>query len=252
MPEFTSVCPKTGLPDFGKLTLRYVPDKQCLELKSLKMYLLAYRNLGIFQENVVNRFLRDVVKAAKPVRATVIGEFTPRGGLAFASHSRHGAAREQTWKADELTAILREVRDRVRARHPETPCRRGDLPLPDLMPLLHARDAAEAKVAAIGTVNPRRGGPLNWLAQQLEAPVARALDWHVREQVEFNRNVMRCVQARWMRSEETRRLMAAMDRHWNESLAHVSAPLQRRGRKSSRTFASIGPSGGRAGNTSWW
>lgn len=81
IPEFTSVCPKTGLPDFGKLTLRYVPDKKCLELKSLKLYLLAYRNLGIFYENAVNRFLRDVVKAAKPVSATVTGEFTPRGGL---------------------------------------------------------------------------------------------------------------------------------------------------------------------------
>jgi len=81
VPEFTSVCPKTGLPDFGKLTLRYVPDKKCLELKSLKMYLLAYRNLGIFYENVVNRFLRDVVAAARPVSATVTGEFTPRGGL---------------------------------------------------------------------------------------------------------------------------------------------------------------------------
>jgi 7-cyano-7-deazaguanine reductase len=81
IPEFTSVCPKTGLPDFGKLTLRYTPDKKCLELKSLKLYLLAYRNLGIFYENMVNRFLRDVVAAAKPVSATVIGEFTPRGGL---------------------------------------------------------------------------------------------------------------------------------------------------------------------------
>lgn len=81
IPEFTSVCPKTGLPDFGKLTLRYIPDKLCLELKSLKMYLLAYRSLGIFYENVVNRFLRDVVAAAKPVSATVAGEFTPRGGL---------------------------------------------------------------------------------------------------------------------------------------------------------------------------
>jgi 7-cyano-7-deazaguanine reductase len=81
IPEFTSVCPKTGLPDFGKLTLRYVPDKKCLELKSLKLYLLAYRNLGIFYENVVNRFLRDVVAAVKPKRATVTGEFTPRGGL---------------------------------------------------------------------------------------------------------------------------------------------------------------------------
>ena len=81
MPEFTSVCPKTGLPDFGKIVLRYVPDKLCLELKSFKMYMLAYRNLGIFQENVVNRFLSDVVKACRPVRATVVGESTPRGGV---------------------------------------------------------------------------------------------------------------------------------------------------------------------------
>jgi len=81
MPEFTSVCPKTGLPDFGKIVLRYIPDRLCLELKSYKMYLLAFRDLGIFQENAVNRILNDVVKAAKPVQATVIGEFTPRGGL---------------------------------------------------------------------------------------------------------------------------------------------------------------------------
>ncbi len=81
MPEFTSVCPKTGLPDHGTLTLRYVPDKVCLELKSLKMYTLAYRNLGIFQENVVNRMLADVVKAAKPHSAEVVGDFTPRGGV---------------------------------------------------------------------------------------------------------------------------------------------------------------------------
>lgn len=80
-PEFTSVCPKTGLPDHGTLTLRYMPDKACLELKSLKMYWLAYRNLGIFQENAVNRFLQDLVRYAKPIRATVIGEFTPRGGV---------------------------------------------------------------------------------------------------------------------------------------------------------------------------
>lgn len=81
MPEFTSVCPKTGLPDHGELTLRYVPDQLCLELKSLKMYTLAYRNLGIFQENVVNRILEDVVKACRPVSASVSGEFTPRGGV---------------------------------------------------------------------------------------------------------------------------------------------------------------------------
>jgi len=81
LPEFSSVCPKTGLPDFGELILRYVPDKRCLELKSLKMYLLEYRNLGIFQENVVNRVLQDVVAATNPVSATVVGDFTPRGGL---------------------------------------------------------------------------------------------------------------------------------------------------------------------------
>ncbi len=81
MPEFTSVCPRTGLPDHGTLTLIYVPDRRCIELKSLKSYLIAYRNLGIFQENVVNRFLRDIVAAARPVTATVIGEFRPRGGM---------------------------------------------------------------------------------------------------------------------------------------------------------------------------
>lgn len=79
--EFTSVCPRTGLPDNAKLTLVYVPDKRCLELKSLKMYMLAYRNLGIFQENVVNRFLADIVKACHPVSATLIGRFWVRGGV---------------------------------------------------------------------------------------------------------------------------------------------------------------------------
>ncbi|MGA7410109.1 MAG: preQ(1) synthase [Bryobacteraceae bacterium] len=81
MPEFTSVCPKTGLPDHGTVRLIYTPGESCLELKSLKMYTLAYRNLGIFQENIVNKFLEDVVRAAKPVKATVIGDFTPRGGI---------------------------------------------------------------------------------------------------------------------------------------------------------------------------
>jgi 7-cyano-7-deazaguanine reductase len=81
LPEFTSVCPRTGLPDHGNIIVRYTPDKLCLELKSLKMYMLAYRNLGIFQENVVNRFLQDIVKACRPVEATVTGDFTPRGGV---------------------------------------------------------------------------------------------------------------------------------------------------------------------------
>ena len=80
-PEFTSVCPKTGLPDFGTIVIRYVPKERCVELKSLKMYMLAYRNLGIFYENAVNRILEDVVKACRPVRAAVSGEFNPRGGI---------------------------------------------------------------------------------------------------------------------------------------------------------------------------
>ena len=96
MPEFTSVCPKTGLPDHGVLTLSYVPDKLCLELKSLKLYSLEYRNLGIFQENVVNRMLADIVKAARPLSATLVGEFTPRGGVytkITANYSHHDGAK---------------------------------------------------------------------------------------------------------------------------------------------------------------
>jgi 7-cyano-7-deazaguanine reductase len=88
VPEFTSVCPKTGLPDFGTITLRYMPDQSCLELKSFKEYLLAYRNLGIFQENIVNRVLEDVVRAAKPVWAEVRGEFRPRGGIGTVVEAR--------------------------------------------------------------------------------------------------------------------------------------------------------------------
>lgn len=81
LAEYTSVCPKTGLPDFGALTIHYKPRKLCVELKSLKMYLLAYRNLGIFYENAVNRILRDIVEATKPEWCVVRGDFTPRGGL---------------------------------------------------------------------------------------------------------------------------------------------------------------------------
>jgi O-antigen chain-terminating methyltransferase len=87
------------------------------------------------------------------------------------------------------------VRDRVRARNPQTAAGAADVPLPDLLPLLHARDAALGKVAAIGAVNPRRGGPVNALVQGWKKLVARALDWHVREQVEFNRKMVACVDA---------------------------------------------------------
>ncbi len=88
IPEFTSVCPKTGLPDFGQISVRYMPDKVCLELKSFKEYLLTYRNLGIFQENVVNRMLEDVVRAAKPKWAVVRGDFRPRGGISTVIEAR--------------------------------------------------------------------------------------------------------------------------------------------------------------------
>ncbi len=81
IPEYTAICPKTGLPDFGTIRLIYVPDKLCVELRSLKLYIHAYRNLGIFYENAVNRILRDLVAACRPVHARVIGEFTARGGL---------------------------------------------------------------------------------------------------------------------------------------------------------------------------
>lgn len=97
-PEFTSVCPKTGLPDFGVITLRYQPDKVCLELKSYKEYLHSYRNLGIFQENVVNRVLEDVVRCASPVWAEVCGEFRPRGGISttvIARWPRHSKAQRR-------------------------------------------------------------------------------------------------------------------------------------------------------------
>jgi 2-polyprenyl-3-methyl-5-hydroxy-6-metoxy-1,4-benzoquinol methylase len=97
-------------------------------------------------------------------------------------------------KGEELAAVIAEIRQRVRARNPNGVVL-ADIPLPDLTPLLHARDAAEAKVASIGTVNPRPGGLKNSIIQKLKRGVARALDWHVREQVEFNRGVLACVQA---------------------------------------------------------
>jgi 7-cyano-7-deazaguanine reductase len=95
-PEYSSVCPKTGLPDYGTITIRYQPRKSCIELKSLKMYLLAYRNLGIFYENAVNKMLHDLVDALHPEWCVVKGEFTPRGGLStsvFARWPRRPASR---------------------------------------------------------------------------------------------------------------------------------------------------------------
>jgi 7-cyano-7-deazaguanine reductase len=89
IPEYTSICPRTGLPDFGTITLHYLPDKLCLELKSLKYYILAYRDLGIFYENAVNRILDDVARACRPKWAVVSGEFSTRGGMHTTIEARY-------------------------------------------------------------------------------------------------------------------------------------------------------------------
>ena len=80
-PEFTSVCPKTGLPDFGAIRITYVPGNRCIELKSLKFYMIEFRNRGIFYEAVTNQILDDLVAACEPRRMTVVGDFSVRGGI---------------------------------------------------------------------------------------------------------------------------------------------------------------------------
>lgn len=90
IPEYSSLCPRTGMPDVGTITIEYEPDAYFVELKSLKYYILGYRNLGIFYENAVNRILRDFVKAVKPRWVRVRGEFRPRGGINTVVEARHG------------------------------------------------------------------------------------------------------------------------------------------------------------------
>ena len=80
-PEFTSLCPKTGLPDFGEIRISYVPDARCVELKSLKYYMIEFRNRGIYYEDVTNQILDDLVAALQPRRMTVVGDFSVRGGI---------------------------------------------------------------------------------------------------------------------------------------------------------------------------
>ena len=80
-PEFTAICPKTGLPDFGTIQIAYIPDEQCVELKSLKEYFLFYRDVGIFHEHVVNKILEDFVAACSPRRVEIVGDFHVRGGI---------------------------------------------------------------------------------------------------------------------------------------------------------------------------
>jgi 7-cyano-7-deazaguanine reductase len=92
-PEFTSVCPKTGLPDFGEIIIRYVPDERCIELKALKYYMVEFRNKGIFYEAVTNQILDELVAACGPRRMTVVGDFSVRGGISTtvtATYSKKG------------------------------------------------------------------------------------------------------------------------------------------------------------------
>lgn len=91
-PEFTSVCPKTGLPDFGTIRITYVPDEQCVELKSLKYYLVEFRNKGIFYEAVTNQILDDLVALLQPRRMTVVGDFSVRGGIKTTVTATHRKA----------------------------------------------------------------------------------------------------------------------------------------------------------------
>jgi 7-cyano-7-deazaguanine reductase len=90
-PEFTSVCPKTGLPDFGTIRITYVPAETCIELRSLKYYLAAFRDRGIFYESVTNQILDDLVAACAPLRMDVVGDFTPRGGIKTVVTARYEA-----------------------------------------------------------------------------------------------------------------------------------------------------------------
>src|SRR4029077_3033019 len=92
-PEFTAVCPRTGQPDFATLTLIYVPDKLCLELKSIKLYLQSYRNRGIFHEHVTNTILDDFVRSCRPRRMTLVGEFNARGGISTTVTAQYPAVR---------------------------------------------------------------------------------------------------------------------------------------------------------------
>jgi 7-cyano-7-deazaguanine reductase len=93
-PEFTCVCPKTGQPDFATIRIRYVPDRTCVELKSLKLYLWSFRDEGAFHEAVTNRILDDLVSATKPRRMTVEGDFAVRGGIHTVVEASYVAARD--------------------------------------------------------------------------------------------------------------------------------------------------------------
>ncbi len=96
-PEFTAVCPKTGQPDFGTIVISYVPDAACIELKSLKLYLFGFRDRGIFYEHSINTILDDLVAACAPRRMSVVGDFSPRGGITSKITARFEAP---SWRRD--------------------------------------------------------------------------------------------------------------------------------------------------------
>jgi 7-cyano-7-deazaguanine reductase len=115
-PEFTSVCPMTGLPDFGTITIEYIPGRLCVELKSLKYYYLDFRNRGIFYESAVNQILDDLVEALDPLWLKVTGAFTTRGGLHSIVTVEQGAPRgggEATISAAHATPTIEEVEERA-------------------------------------------------------------------------------------------------------------------------------------------
>ncbi len=138
---------------------------------------------------------------------------------------------------NELLDAIREIQERTRARHPESPTSQGAIPLPDLMAVVHARDAAEAKVAAIGTVNPRPPGFVSNIAQALKRLVARALDWHVREQVEFNRAAVDSIQAILEALSETRRSLSLLSGQANDQRNELRILLDQFGDRLDRAVA---------------
>lgn len=103
-PEFTSVCPKTGQPDFGTITILYCPNKLCVELKSLKFYLQAYRNEGIFYENVTNRILDDLVAVLQPRWMKIIADFRPRGGITTRVTAQYRVEQPSTFTPNQAPA----------------------------------------------------------------------------------------------------------------------------------------------------
>lgn len=115
-PEFTSVCPMTGLPDFGTITMEYVPDRLCVELKSLKYYYLDFRNRGIFYEAVTNQILDDMVALLKPRYIRITGEFSTRGGLHSIVVAEHHGRKRETVETSEMAAehpITEEIGERA-------------------------------------------------------------------------------------------------------------------------------------------